>query len=368
MTGSRTCGACPEPSNGTRPPPCPARAAPRLTETVASSSPWITRTGQRDTPRELLRLSGNEWVLRGREQRLGVGLEPPADGVLDRLGRMRLREQVRDEELDEAVVVAEPVVSYCASPSPHRCRARSSQWSSFRSGTGSPPPGKLDRRRRRLDSLGMVGREEQAALSAQREPHDDRALGLGRVHHGERVGRELGSPRTPRPLGRSERPLPRPSNVTRGSGAQDTGSASSSAVSGRATRSAAGGRLARPSRRPRSRAARRRARRSPGRRDTGHGSVRGRGRGQLDSHRSIQSRSAAWPVSIPPRRSTMTPMLKVMTRETSARAACRSLLPPRLLERSVSTARHSALTPANRSRSPCRSTRAPAAPARPSRR
>jgi hypothetical protein len=38
----------------------------------------------------------------------------------------------------------------------------------------------------------MVCGEQQPALHAQREADDDRAVGLRRVHHGDRIGGELG--------------------------------------------------------------------------------------------------------------------------------------------------------------------------------
>src|SRR3712207_8178360 len=40
--------------------------------------------------------------------RLRGRLEPPADAVLDRLGRVRLGEHLGEEELEEAAVVLEP--------------------------------------------------------------------------------------------------------------------------------------------------------------------------------------------------------------------------------------------------------------------
>src|SRR5215208_5226869 len=49
-------------------------------------------------------------------QRLGAGLEAPADAVLDRLRRMRLREHLREEELEEAAVVLQPVVAVVLRP------------------------------------------------------------------------------------------------------------------------------------------------------------------------------------------------------------------------------------------------------------
>ena len=47
----------------------------------------------------------------GRDQRLGVRLEAPADAVLALLRRVRLGEALREEELEEVLVVLEPVVA-----------------------------------------------------------------------------------------------------------------------------------------------------------------------------------------------------------------------------------------------------------------
>ncbi len=45
------------------------------------------------------------------DERLGVGLETPADAVLARLRRVRLGEALREEELEEVLVVLDPVVA-----------------------------------------------------------------------------------------------------------------------------------------------------------------------------------------------------------------------------------------------------------------
>ena len=51
-----------------------------------------------------------------RDERLGRRLEAPADAVLDRLRRVRLGEHLREEELEEAAVVAQPVVAVVLRP------------------------------------------------------------------------------------------------------------------------------------------------------------------------------------------------------------------------------------------------------------
>src|SRR4029450_5873166 len=48
FTGSRICGACPDPSSKTSSPlSCSAKAVPRVWDVIASWSPWITSPGQR---------------------------------------------------------------------------------------------------------------------------------------------------------------------------------------------------------------------------------------------------------------------------------------------------------------------------------
>src|SRR3954451_14253352 len=47
----------------------------------------------------------------GRDERLGGGLQAPADRVLALLGRMRLAEHLGEEELEKVLVVLEPVVA-----------------------------------------------------------------------------------------------------------------------------------------------------------------------------------------------------------------------------------------------------------------
>ena len=150
-------------------------------------------------------------------QRLGVGLEPPADAVLDLLGRVRLGEHLAEEELEEAAVVAAASSGGCTSPSPRRCRARSSKRVTRRARVA----GRERHRRADDDDAAAPARgARRRAASAQRRAARERrrataALGAGRVEHRERVGGELARRRRPRRrAGRSERPLPRPSKVT----------------------------------------------------------------------------------------------------------------------------------------------------------
>ena len=66
---------------------------------------------------------------------------------------------------------------------------------------------------RSADALGMLGRKEQPALRAQGQGDEHHLVGLGRVHHRERVRGELCAPRI-RWAGSPSDPLPRPSKVT----------------------------------------------------------------------------------------------------------------------------------------------------------
>src|SRR5262249_14367991 len=77
------------------------------------------------------------------------------------------------------------------------------------------------------------------------------------------------------------------------------------------------------------------------------------GRRYLDSHPSIQSSSSRWPASTPPACSSMTPMLTVMTSDTSAAVGISMPSSRRgSSNASRSTPRHSACTRARRARMP----------------
>src|SRR4030088_997299 len=65
-----------------------------------------------DLPAELAyRFLVELFLCLGRNQRLRTHLEPPAHAVFDGLCRVRLREHLGEEELEEAALVAEPVVA-----------------------------------------------------------------------------------------------------------------------------------------------------------------------------------------------------------------------------------------------------------------
>ena len=126
-----------------------------------------------------------------RDQRLGVRLQAPADRVLARLRRVGLGEALREEELEELLVVLEPVVAVPLPPAVVVV-ARLAEL------RGRPAAGhdRRQRQRRRdedhlLDPLGVARGEVQRPFRAAGQRHQHRALGGGRVHHRERVGGEL---------------------------------------------------------------------------------------------------------------------------------------------------------------------------------
>ncbi len=230
------------------------RAAGRLRERRAACVrrllvlvPVDDEHGTADTGGELarLRLVGDPRSLLRGEQDLGRGLQPPFHAVLDLLRRVRLPEHLRDEELHEAGVVAQPVVAVVLRPPfvgveldvelrqhAERVRRRDRQ-------------GRADERRAR-NAVGVVGREQEPALAAEREADDRGALGRrsrrARREHRRRTRSRRTRPR--RAVGRTCRCRARRTSAP-GSAGRSTAAASSSGASGRATTSAGRGRSAR---------------------------------------------------------------------------------------------------------------------------
>ena len=100
------------------PPVSSASAAPDSCERIASSAPWITSTGQRtraasSRDRRLVELPARA---ASRSASPASSRSAPADAVLDLLGRVRLGEDLREEELEEVGVVAQPVVAVVLRP------------------------------------------------------------------------------------------------------------------------------------------------------------------------------------------------------------------------------------------------------------
>jgi hypothetical protein len=105
---------------------------------------------------------------------------------------VRLRVDVREEELQEVRVALAPVVAVVLRPPLVRVGA-------ILEGEQGLRPRRLDAERHRGaderdtgDPLGVLGGEQQRPLRAHRPTDDERAVGPGRVEHGERIGRELG--------------------------------------------------------------------------------------------------------------------------------------------------------------------------------
>ena len=142
-----------------------------------------TEIGERDTGRQ-----ADPRVVVG--ERLGRGLEGPRDPVLDRLRRVRLREALPQEELEEVVVVAQPVVDVVLRP-PFVGVERLVEGV-------HPALGQLRRQRNRRadergagDALRVLGSEQDAPQRGARDADHDCALGRGRIEHSECVEREL---------------------------------------------------------------------------------------------------------------------------------------------------------------------------------
>jgi len=136
-------------------------------------------------------LLGERRRLLGRDERLRGRLEAPADSVLDLLRRVRLRHAPREEERQEAAVVAQPVVLVELRPPfvglarlvegvDAVLRVRRGEWERRRDEDGA------------FDARRMLGGQKERALRAERERDEHRPLRPRRVHHRERVGRELG--------------------------------------------------------------------------------------------------------------------------------------------------------------------------------
>ncbi len=145
---------------------------------------------------------------------VGVVVECPPDAVLDLLGRVRLGEHLAEEELEEAGVVAVPVRGGCTWPSPPRRPGRSSNGWTWRSGCGgaSGTAGPME-------TSPMVRSGWSAATwTAHSVPHDRATSTARSVPVASRTASVSAANSwwvyAAAPTGRSDRPVPRPSNVT----------------------------------------------------------------------------------------------------------------------------------------------------------
>ena len=152
----------------------------------------MTRTGQDTRWRERARLLLVELALeRGQHERLGCRLEPPADRVVERLGRVRLGEHLAEEELEEVAVVRQPVVAVVLLPALVGLARRIPVERVARRDDPAERHGRADEDGG-LDAVRVVGREQQRSLRAEREGDEHRLLGLGGVHDRQCVEREVG--------------------------------------------------------------------------------------------------------------------------------------------------------------------------------
>ena len=138
--------------------------------------------------RVLLARPGHGRLLVREDQRLRPALEPPLDAVLDLLRRMRLGDLLGEEELEEAAVVAAPVVQVALRPALVRVerhvrrvlavvRVRQRQ------------PGHERRDRGDAEHGRRIGRgEHQRPAAAVAEAAHERVLGAARPQRGPTVG------------------------------------------------------------------------------------------------------------------------------------------------------------------------------------
>jgi hypothetical protein len=127
----------------------------------------------------------------GRDECLGIGFQRPTDCVLALLGRVGLVEDLREEELEELLVMLEPVVAVPLLPAFVDVALLDEHL--FRSGARRSRRQRQGRRDEHHagNPLRVVSAEQQRSLRAPRQRHQHRAFGPGRVHHRERILGEL---------------------------------------------------------------------------------------------------------------------------------------------------------------------------------
>ena len=208
LTGSRTCGAWPEPSSTTSSPPvCSASAAPRRDGRDRIALAVDHEHGAANTS------------ARAPVTLPGSSLRPPSSRSWSRRrSRAPSRRRPRsasssaapvnmfdDEELDEVAVVAQPVVAVVLRPAlvgvvARRRSRRGSARAAVASAARKVGPMKTAPSTR----SGCSAASSRPRCAPREKPDDHGALRLGRVHHGERVGGELAlvvRRRLPRPVG-----------------------------------------------------------------------------------------------------------------------------------------------------------------------
>ena len=119
-----------------------------------------------------------------------VAAPRPPDGVLDLLGRVRLRERLAEEELDEVLpATLHPVVPVVPGPAGGAVGALLERVAAVLEG-GPGAAGRDEHQARH--PVRVVGRHPDRTRSAHREAHQDRAVHAHLVQDSHRVLRELG--------------------------------------------------------------------------------------------------------------------------------------------------------------------------------
>ena len=183
-TGSRTSARCPEPSRTTsRPPVSSATRAPRSGGTISSARALDHDDGAAHRAAQRLgRLPVRDALLAaGHGQDLRRGVEPPRDAVLERLRRVRLRQRLGEEELEEAPEVLLPVLGGVLGPAAIAPRRLVGEVGHRRA-----------ERDHRSHALGMLRRELERVAGAAREPGGDDRIDAEVVEDRDGVGDRLG--------------------------------------------------------------------------------------------------------------------------------------------------------------------------------
>ncbi len=125
---------------------------------------------------------------------LGFGIERPADGVLELLGRVRFGQLLVEEELDPAAIAAGSPPEFAVAHRPANRRVERDGPSLGRSGpmlvAGSDRDPRLDRDHP-SDTVGIVGGELQCPSDCVAMSDDHGPLRLGRIQHRRQVGDDL---------------------------------------------------------------------------------------------------------------------------------------------------------------------------------
>ncbi len=220
-TGSRACGPWPAPSNRTSSPPvssASAHAAVVADDVVvrrrARRAPGSAPAGRAASTSSLsAKPMENGWPATSTSARR---VERPGDAVLDLLGRVRLREDLAEEELEEAAVVAQPVVPVVLRPALVGVELLVEGAAPARVGSGGAMNGTVRADQHRAERPGPGDGPPGAARTAHPATRRRRtaAVDAGRVEDGGSVVGELDRVVAPARRAAGRRAVPRPSKVT----------------------------------------------------------------------------------------------------------------------------------------------------------